>query len=170
MTLHIYQPTTLAQRNEARTLAGAGLMIDIGEIGYVGVDLCKTATSRARLLAMRKPGKVFVRESALFVHTGWHTPQLQTRVDAVAPAAIAGTDLADVGGQLVTTLERTAIDLMISHEDAGVELLCLLVRAGTCVQAIERRAYQLQLHGIARVREILTQLPRDLGQPASLSL
>ena len=39
MTLHIYQPTTLAQRNEARTLAGAGLMIDIGEIGYDGVDL-----------------------------------------------------------------------------------------------------------------------------------
>ncbi|MCM3906555.1 MULTISPECIES: hypothetical protein [Trueperella] len=168
MTLHIYQPQSLAEHHEARTLAGAGLMIDIGDIGYVGVDLCKTPESRAQLLAMRKPGKAFVRESALFIHTGWHTPQLQEQVDAVPASSMPGTDLTEVGGKFVTTLERTAIDLMANREDS-VELLCLLVRAGTSVAAIEQRAYQLSTHGITRVREILTQLPRELGQPLSPS-
>ncbi|WP_406714375.1 hypothetical protein QEU98_08455 [Trueperella pyogenes] len=168
MTLHIFQPDTLATHHMARALANDGLMIDIGDIGYVGIDLCRTPEDRARLLALRLPQRVFVRESALFIYTGWHTPELQDHLDSLAPESVPGTDLAEVGGQLVTTLERTAIDLMVSREEQGIELLCLLIRAGTNVAQIERRARHLHIHGIVRVREILSQLPRGLGAvPAS---
>ncbi|MEW6870306.1 hypothetical protein V3M87_01605 [Trueperella pyogenes] len=128
MTLHIFQPDTLATHHMARALANDGLMIDIGDIGYVGIDLCRTPADRARLLALRLPQRVFIRESALFIYTGWHTPELQDHLDSLA----------------------------------------LLIRAGTNVAQIERRARHLHIHGIVRVREILSQLPRDLGAvPAS---
>ncbi|QOR48564.1 hypothetical protein INS90_04730 [Trueperella pecoris] len=163
MTLHFLEPRSLAERHEARSLVREGLMIDIGGIGYIGVDLCRTAADRARLLALSTPGMVFVRETALFIHTGWHTPYLQDGIDTLAKDVLPAGDVVIVGSQLVTSLERTAIDLLTAREDKGIELLCLLVRAGTSVDRIAKRAQELRIHGIVRVREILRQLPHDLG-------
>lgn len=161
MTLHVFHPQSLADWHSGHCLVREGLMVELGTIGFVGVDLCRSPADRGRILAMQYSDKVLHRESALWVHTGFHTSVLTTRIDVARDVPAA--DVVVIGGQQTTTLERTALDLLINRENHAVQYMCELVRAGTSVDAIEKLANQRSLGGVVGARSILKQLPRDLG-------
>ncbi|MFP7696062.1 hypothetical protein [Trueperella sp. LYQ143] len=164
MTLHVLRPQDISTQHLAGTLVSEGLMIEVGDIGYVGVDLCRTPAGRARLLALRLPGAIFIRDSALWIHTGWHTSSFATGQHVAHTASTLRADeIITVGGQQVTCLERTAIDLLIHDEESGLGYLCLLIRAGARLSDVTQHAEQIHIHGIRRVRRLLNQLPPDLG-------
>lgn len=161
MPFEILQPHTLADRHAGHTLSREGLMVEIAGIGFVGTDLCRTPEARGHLLAMRYSGKVLRRESALWVHTGVPSPAFAAEIDVAKSDKRRGVVV--IGGQAVTTLERTAIELLIASPETGIGYMCELIRAGTTVAKIEAYARRLSLAGIIQTREILHQLPRDLG-------
>lgn len=161
MSLHVFEPVSLADWHGGRCLAREGLMVELGTIGFVGIDLTRSPADRGRILAMQYSDGVLHRESALWVHTGLHTPPLAKQIDIARE--VPREDLVVIGGQQVTSLERTALDLLIHREDHAIEYICALVRAGTSVGDIEKLATRRSLGRIVRARAILSQLPRDLG-------
>ena len=72
-------------------------MVELGTIGFVGVDLCRSPADRGRILAMQYSDKVLHRESALWVHTGFHTSVLTTRIDVARDVPVA--DVVVIGGR-----------------------------------------------------------------------
>ncbi len=161
MTLHIFEPANLAERNAGHLLAREGLMVDIGGVGLVGVDLCRSPAARGRILSLKVPTKILHSESALWVHTGLHTPALSQGLNV--SREITPGDVVVIGGLKITSLERTALDLLIRDEESGIEYMCALIRAGTSVDKIYALATERSLSGIVHVRTILKQLPPDFG-------
>lgn len=101
------------------------------------------------------------RRSAVWVHTGEHTPR---RVDVLVPprsrrpdphpsratyeCALPPQDVVDLGGVRVTTVQRTGLDVARwCAPEAALDLLASLVRVGFDVD--HARAELAELHGYA---------------------
>ncbi|QAY62740.1 hypothetical protein ET495_05120 [Xylanimonas allomyrinae] len=106
-----------------------------------------TPQVRARAIASRVPaGHVVCDASAVWVHCGGRPP---ARLDVARRAGTRrlASDSAEIGGVLVTTPVRTAVDVAARLEtEQAVELLLALAAAGTDLAAVGRR-----LEGRARV-------------------
>lgn len=165
MGLYVFEPDSVSDWHGGYSCVKDGLMVELGTVGFVGVDLCRSPAERGSVLAMKYSEKILDREAALWIHTGLHTLPLTRKISVAR--SICADDVVVRGGQKLTNIERTAIDLLIDGEEHGIEYLCALIRAGSNVAAVERLARQRSLAGIVRVRKILRQLPRNLGTPNS---
>lgn len=146
---------------------------------FVPRALCASAQSRAWILSgLSSPQAVAYRYTALWLHTGHVTSAFERGLEFIYPhqhkhhgeyqpslPALTITQTNHIG---VTTLERTAIDVLLADLRTGTEHMCALVRAGTSVRKIRLLAHQTpHVTGIKRVRDYLDALPNDLDKRIS---
>ncbi|VEI12474.1 hypothetical protein [Trueperella bialowiezensis] len=160
--MNVHQPATITERNAGHALLHERLMVEIGGIGLVGVDLCHSSTMRGGIIAMRHRDKIVRAEAALWIHTGLTSVRLANTVDVMKKAD--PVDVVTIGGQQLTSLERTALDLLIKDPESGIGYMGVLIRAGARLEKIKERAHALSLAGILRARSILNQLPANFAQ------
>ncbi|WP_353066895.1 hypothetical protein [Arcanobacterium hippocoleae] len=125
---------------------------------------------------------VLIQASALWLHTGYTHANMLRKVDVAATnrhqkkntirRIIPNNHLTRIADVKVTSLERTAIDLLLSDLELGICAIPKLIRCGTNIAKIH--SFSENMHGkqgIGKVRSVLTQLRevRSLKQLENLS-
>ncbi|MDP9800057.1 hypothetical protein J2S49_000133 [Arcanobacterium wilhelmae] len=157
-------------KRQRQCFENEGLVVQVGNLGLVGSDLVATRTDRARIVALAYGGNIAIRHTALWIYTGNVTPNFHEHVETIGAHSdiakrrkYAPSDLVTIGSLLVTTPERTLIDLLLDDVPCALANIHSLVRAGCDLTAAARRAGQIEgIHGIARVRTIARQLPASV--------
>ena len=127
---------------------------------------------RAQVISfLTEPGDVASGPTALWIYTGLVTAPFQrglelSRNDARRSRGaqrlfINSSDINEIGGMLLTTPERTAIDLLIKDLASGTEYMMALIRAGADLTKIRNYTYRsIRRRGLPQVRDFLDQFQR----------
>ena len=168
-------PVSLAEVNEFANAEYAGALLPGGRI--VPREWCTTAPMRGYVIsAFSRDGAVATAETALWIHTGRTSMQLQRKLDfaytdSSAPrgaprAQFPPSHLTRIGSQTLTTAERTAIDLMAKDPATGVQYALELVRScpDCTLESIIECSYEVRSkRNIEKVRAIFHQLADALN-------
>ncbi|MGV9182699.1 hypothetical protein [Arcanobacterium canis] len=152
------------------SLSHEGLVVQVGELGLVGIDLVRTVHSRARIISLAHSGSIAFGYTALWIHTGNQAGMVRTKLETSLPDSqcvkrkkYSEKDLQKIGSIMVTTPERTLLDLLLHNTADALANVYSLVRAGCDLDAVARRAGELEsLHGIGQARIIARQLPASV--------
>ncbi|WP_216381616.1 hypothetical protein [Arcanobacterium phocae] len=175
----ISSPNNLFERHQCEVLSNEGCLTQLANIGWVACDQMSTVAQRIGILhAIYGPDIIVSHVGAYWVHTGKTTTELsrslhvyrtgKQRRGKLPKKRFPEQDLVTIKSVMVTSLERTAVDLLQHDLATGIEALLNLLRQGASYETIVCRAHHLQrVPGMKRVRELLCQLPPDIINRAS---
>ncbi|MDD7465828.1 MAG: hypothetical protein PUK59_06310 [Actinomycetaceae bacterium] len=166
----ILTPSSLADRNELANASYIGARI--ADTYFVPARWCDSATMRGYVMScITTRTSVVTHETALWIHTGRTTLALERGL-SIADSSnnthgrshrsfVAAADTVSCGSQILTTPERTAVDLLLRDIPTGISYLLEIARAYPQLRlaAVQKCAYAMSsVRGIRRVRDVLTQL------------
>ncbi len=164
----VYKATTLAQRNEFQLLQE--YYYELAENYFVQKDFAHNPQMRGYALSsILSPGDIAVTHTAYWLYTGKISPPLKqkyyiARQDARHKAAgirrrFQSQDLQIIGGQQITSLERTALDLLLLDLETGMDYLWELLPVGTSIKQIYTYSKNRKgLNNMQIINQVLAQL------------
>ncbi|WP_216409283.1 hypothetical protein [Arcanobacterium phocae] len=175
----IASPNNLFERHQCEVLSNEGCLTQLANIGWVACDQIATVAQRIGILnAIYGTDIIVSHVGAYWVYTGKTTNELSRslhvyrstnqRQGRLPRKKFPEQDLVTIKCVTVTSLERTAIDLLQHDLATGIEALLNLLRQGASYEKIISRVQQLKrVPGMKQVRALLCQLPSDIIDRAS---
>ncbi len=135
-------------------------------------DLRKLHSPATRILAVRefiKPQQCIIAQTALWIYTGYYCkttflPLRLANIHANASSSVkrrrySTTEVQNIAGSIITTPERTALDLLLADIPSGIGYLCKLLRSGADFSQVLQQAQNLRgVKSSAQVVNVLQQI------------